>query len=318
MNDRFRILLVDDNPDDRMLIRRALVREFPELEIIEVGDPKSLARALEDGPFDLVITDYGLGFTDGFALLDRLKAQWPECPVILCTGTLSEEIAVEALRKGPRRLCPEGPPALHAAARRGPDRDRPRPAARGGPRGRAALPRALRRRAGRPHPLPARRPHPRRQRGGRPHHGLRERRRAARRERGGSLRGRRRPGAGDRGPRAWRDASRPRDPGPAPGRGPHLGHRERAAGEGRGRPHPALRVEPRRHHGAAAARGPAPPGPEDGGGRAARGRGGPRLQQPAHRDQRALLPDAGASSIPDDALRREVELVRGAAERAAA
>ncbi len=65
MEDAFRILLVDDNPDDRMLIRRALVREFPELEITEVGDPTTLARALEGAPFDLVITDYGLGFTDG-------------------------------------------------------------------------------------------------------------------------------------------------------------------------------------------------------------------------------------------------------------
>ncbi len=133
MDDRFRILTVDDNPDDRMLIRRALVREFPELEIIDVGDPDGLARALEDGPFDLVITDYGLGFTDGFSLLDRLKAQWPDCPVILCTGTLSEEIAVEALRKGlddyvlkdPRRFM-----RLPAAVRSAIDHARQRAAAR--------------------------------------------------------------------------------------------------------------------------------------------------------------------------------------------
>ena len=133
MDDRFRILLVDDNPDDRLLIRRALVREFPELEITEVGDPDGLARAIEAGPFDLVITDYGLGFTDGFALLDTLKAQWPECPVILCTGTLSEEIAVEALRKGlddyvlkdPRRFM-----RLPAAVRSAIDHARQRAAAR--------------------------------------------------------------------------------------------------------------------------------------------------------------------------------------------
>src|SRR5262245_43662783 len=92
--------MVDDNADDRFLIRRALTREFPDLEIVEVSDPASLERALEKGPYDLVITDYGLCFTDGFTLLDSLKAQWPEVPVILCTGTLSEEIAVEALRKG--------------------------------------------------------------------------------------------------------------------------------------------------------------------------------------------------------------------------
>jgi len=133
VQEAFRILLVDDNPDDRMLIRRALIREFPELEIVEVGDPTTLARALEGPQFDLVITDYGLGFTDGFALLDTLKAQWPECPVILCTGTLSEEIAVEALRKGlddyvlkdPRRFM-----RLPAAVRSAIDHARQRAAAR--------------------------------------------------------------------------------------------------------------------------------------------------------------------------------------------
>jgi len=33
LDDRFRLLLVDDNPDDRLLIRRALTREFAELEL---------------------------------------------------------------------------------------------------------------------------------------------------------------------------------------------------------------------------------------------------------------------------------------------
>jgi PAS domain S-box-containing protein len=133
VDDRFRILLIDDNPDDRLLIRRALTREFPELEVSEVGDPVALTRAIENGPFDLVITDYGLGFTDGLSLLDSLKAQWPECPVILCTGTLSEEIAVEALRKGlddyvlkdPRRFM-----RLPAAVRSAVDHARQRAAAR--------------------------------------------------------------------------------------------------------------------------------------------------------------------------------------------
>jgi PAS domain S-box-containing protein len=133
MDDRFRILLVDDSPDDRLLIRRALTREFPELEITDVGDPAALARAIDQGPFELVVTDYGLGFTDGLALLDTLKAQWPECPVILCTGTLSEEIAVEALRKGlddyvlkdPRRFM-----RLPAAVRGAIDHARQRAAAR--------------------------------------------------------------------------------------------------------------------------------------------------------------------------------------------
>ncbi|HXA98527.1 MAG TPA: response regulator [Candidatus Dormibacteraeota bacterium] len=100
MSDPWRLLLIDDNADDRFFVRRALARELDALEVHEAGDAETLARALETGPFDLVITDYALGFTNGFILLDTLKARWPECPVILCSGTLSEEIAVEALRKG--------------------------------------------------------------------------------------------------------------------------------------------------------------------------------------------------------------------------
>ena len=133
MHDRFRLLMVDDNPDDRFLIRRALTREFPDLEIIEVSDPPSLALALDRGPYDLVITDYGLGFTDGFTLLDSLKAQWPDVPVILCTGTLSEEIAVEALRKGLDDYILKDPQRfmrLPAAARSAIDHARQRAAAR--------------------------------------------------------------------------------------------------------------------------------------------------------------------------------------------
>ena len=100
MSDPWRVLLIDDNPDDRVFVRRALARELDALEVQEAGDAEALARALEAGPFDLVITDYALGFTDGFIVLDTLKSKWPECPVILCTGTLSEDIAVKALRKG--------------------------------------------------------------------------------------------------------------------------------------------------------------------------------------------------------------------------
>jgi CheY-like chemotaxis protein len=100
MSDPWRLLLIDDNPDDRVFVRRALARELDALEVQEAGDAESLARAFEAGPFDVVITDYALGFTDGFIVLDTLKSKWPECPVILCTGTLSEEIAVKALRKG--------------------------------------------------------------------------------------------------------------------------------------------------------------------------------------------------------------------------
>ena len=97
---RLRALLIDDSSDDRLLIRDILAREFDVSHVVEAEDAASLDEAMQAKPFDLVITDYNLGFTDGVSLFHRLKDRWPDCSVILCTGTLTEEIAVDALRLG--------------------------------------------------------------------------------------------------------------------------------------------------------------------------------------------------------------------------
>ena len=100
MEKTLRILVVDDNPDDRVLIKRELSREFPNLQVTEVADAQALALALAGDPFHLAITDYQLGWNDGLAILRDLKARWPHCPVVMFTGTGSEEIAVEAMKNG--------------------------------------------------------------------------------------------------------------------------------------------------------------------------------------------------------------------------
>src|SRR5438093_775410 len=100
MNDPLHILLVDDNPEDRALIIRELRRDFPNVQINQITDANQFARALESDKGGLVITDYGLRWSDGLAVLRAIKACWPECPVIMFTGTGSEEVAVEAMKAG--------------------------------------------------------------------------------------------------------------------------------------------------------------------------------------------------------------------------
>src|ERR1051326_591889 len=94
------ILLVDDNPEDRALVIRQLRHDFSGLRVNQVTDAKHFAQALESGECDLVITDYRLGWSDGVAVLRAIKSRWPECPVIMFTGTGSEEVAVEAMKAG--------------------------------------------------------------------------------------------------------------------------------------------------------------------------------------------------------------------------
>ncbi len=95
-----RVLLVDDNPDDRALVRRELEREFPGADVAEARDAGELEREFAGGSFDVVITDYRLNWTDGLAVLRRAKERWPDTPVVMFTGTGSEEIAVEAMKDG--------------------------------------------------------------------------------------------------------------------------------------------------------------------------------------------------------------------------
>lgn len=93
-------LLVDDNPDDRALATRALQLEFPSMQVESVTDMDGFMRRIEVDDLDLVITDYQLRWSDGLAILHRVKAALPECPVVMFTGTGSEEIAVEAMQAG--------------------------------------------------------------------------------------------------------------------------------------------------------------------------------------------------------------------------
>jgi PAS domain S-box-containing protein len=96
----FRLLLIDDSQQDRILIAYELRREFPDLQVEEVVAAEGFRRALSAGNFDLVITDYQLRWTDGLTVLREIKSRYPNCPVLMFTGSGNQEIAVEAMKAG--------------------------------------------------------------------------------------------------------------------------------------------------------------------------------------------------------------------------
>jgi PAS domain S-box-containing protein len=93
-------LVVDDDPDDRALVRRVLAKDFPGASVREAGDEAGLAAALAEGPYDVVITDFHLPWTDGLAVLKRARERMPDGVVIMLTGTGNEGVAVEAMKSG--------------------------------------------------------------------------------------------------------------------------------------------------------------------------------------------------------------------------
>ena len=95
-----RILIIDDNQYDRALALREIKKFFPELQYREVLDEAGLNKALAEKDFNLVVTDYQLLWITGIDILYRIRKQMPDCPVVMFTGTGSEEIAVEAMKGG--------------------------------------------------------------------------------------------------------------------------------------------------------------------------------------------------------------------------
>src|ERR1700757_4966306 len=93
-------LLVDDNPDDPALVERELRKESPAAQTYQVSSPGQLEAAIAQPGLDLVITDFHLRWSTGLEVLKRIRARSPDLPVIMFTGTGTEEVAVEAMRLG--------------------------------------------------------------------------------------------------------------------------------------------------------------------------------------------------------------------------
>ena len=95
-----RILLVDDNPDDRALVERQLRQHLDDPEVVQAGTAAAYEAALAAAPFDVIVTDYELRWSDGIAVLREVKRRFPDCPVIMFTGSGTEEVAVAAMKEG--------------------------------------------------------------------------------------------------------------------------------------------------------------------------------------------------------------------------
>lgn len=95
-----RVLLIDDNPDDRALVERELRLRIEDVAVTHISDAAALAEAMEAGRFDVAITDYRLRWTVGTDVLREIKRRHPQVPVIMFTGSGNEEVAVDAMKEG--------------------------------------------------------------------------------------------------------------------------------------------------------------------------------------------------------------------------
>src|SRR5882724_1899628 len=95
-----RVLIVEHDPRDAELCLHALERAGFEVQGDVVDLPEQFAERVRAGVYDVVLSDYSLPGWTGLDALELLRALGLDVPLILVTGTLGEERAVECLRRG--------------------------------------------------------------------------------------------------------------------------------------------------------------------------------------------------------------------------
>lgn len=95
-----RILLLEDSALDAELVTEALTGLGFETTIHRVIAADEFQRAVMEGGFDLILADYVLPAFDGLSALTMARRFTPSTPFIFVSGTLGEEVAVEALKRG--------------------------------------------------------------------------------------------------------------------------------------------------------------------------------------------------------------------------
>lgn len=100
MDVRLRVLLVEDSPVDAVMVERALGRGGHAIASTRVETAEGLTDALGREPWDLVLSDYSMPGWSGLDALRIAQELAPDLPFILVSGTIGEEVAVEAMRHG--------------------------------------------------------------------------------------------------------------------------------------------------------------------------------------------------------------------------
>ena len=97
-----RILLLEDVPTDAELVENALREAGLSFTTKRVDTREAFIRALDEFKPDIVLADYHLPAFDGGSAVKIVRQQYPSVPVVMVTGAVGDETAVELLRLGAR------------------------------------------------------------------------------------------------------------------------------------------------------------------------------------------------------------------------
>ena len=93
------ILVLEDSDADFLLLRRHLLRHGLAAQLTRVETGEQVGEALQHR-FNLMLSDYNVPGLDFVGTLRRVRARWPDMPIILVSGNVGDERAVDLLHQG--------------------------------------------------------------------------------------------------------------------------------------------------------------------------------------------------------------------------
>jgi CheY-like chemotaxis protein len=91
-----RLLVVDDSPTTRSIIRKIAAASRFLLDIAEAAEGLDALKQLASGTVDVVILDYNMPGLNGVETLMEIKRQYPRVAVVIMTSTPDEALALRA------------------------------------------------------------------------------------------------------------------------------------------------------------------------------------------------------------------------------
>jgi signal transduction histidine kinase len=108
MGRKLRVLIVEDNERDAALLVRELQRGGYDLAFTVVDTQEAMNAAIETQSWDLVVSDYSMPCFSAQAALALITERALDLPFIIVSGTVGEEVAVEAMRAGAHDFMSKG------------------------------------------------------------------------------------------------------------------------------------------------------------------------------------------------------------------
>lgn len=108
MKEPLHVLLVEDNKNDADLVVRELRKQWKSLVYEQVASAETMKSALEKHNWDIILSDYSMNDFTGYDAILIAKETKKDIPIIMLSGTLTEENAIDSLKAGAHDFIVKG------------------------------------------------------------------------------------------------------------------------------------------------------------------------------------------------------------------